>query len=202
MIRSRIDSWMSSWLDRGSYAGTQRSSPNQRSTPPQSPSSAAASSYARRGVEPPDTTIEPPASTASASNEATAAASAPASGWTTRSSSPIASPALERRQQPGLRLGREIVLVDAADDGDRDADLVEVVRAAVAVAEVCLEARAICIAQPALEIVRDELDDLGARQGGLATATDALPDTRHERSPSRYVSRARRTFARARWRRT
>src|SRR6478736_2955992 len=98
MIRSRIDSWMSSWLDRGSYAGTQRSSPNQRSTPPQSPSTAAA---------------------------------APASGWTTRSSSPIVSPALERRQQPGLRLGREIVLVDAADDGDRDADLVEVVRAAV-----------------------------------------------------------------------
>src|SRR4051794_13856474 len=202
MMRSRIVSRTSSWLDRGSYAGTQRSSPNHRSAPPQSPSSAAASSYALRGVEPPETTIEPPASTASASNAATAAAAAPESGWTTSSSSPIVSPLLERRQQAGPRLGGEIVLVDPPDDGNRDANLFEVARAAVADAQVRLEARPICVAQPALEILGDEFDDSGARQAGLVAATDALPDARHERSPSRYVSRARRTFARARWRRT
>ena len=44
----------------------------------------------------------------------------------------IARPPTERGEQSGLRLVREILLANAADDRDRDAHLVEVVRAAVA----------------------------------------------------------------------
>jgi len=57
-------------------------------------------------------------------------------------------------------------------------------------------------AVPQLGLDEALVDHLGAREPRLPAATDALPDARHERSPSRYVSRARRTFARARWRRT
>src|SRR6476619_4807266 len=181
MIRSSSVSRTSSWLESGSSAGTQRSSPNQTSTPPQSPSSAAASSYALRGVEPPASTIEPPASTASARSPATAAAAAPASGRTTSSTSrtpptpaasPTARPPTECGQQPGLHLVREILLPDAADDRNRHAHLVEVVRATVALAQVGVEARALGLAQPTLEIARHELDDLRARQAGFAAAAD------------------------------
>ena len=78
-------------------------------------------------------------------------------------------------------------------EGDRDADLLDVVRAAAAALEVILEACALLGRQRILEIVGDELDELLAAQ--RCGAHWFVP-------ASRYSSSACRTFARALCKRT
>src|SRR3954453_11418734 len=96
----------------------------------------------------------------------------------------------ERGNEAVATVGRHVVGADAAERGDRQADLLDVEDAALAEAQVVLEGRDFRRGQRALEVVRHELDDLLAG------------DVSHAGAHGRCSSIAARTRDRARWSRT
>src|SRR5262245_32515626 len=66
----------------------------------------------------------------------------------------------ERLQQPGLELGGKRGRLDRPGQPNRRLDLLEVVRAAVALGEVGIEGGAQVPVHRALDVLGDELDDL------------------------------------------
>src|SRR5207247_1663948 len=79
-----------------------------------------------------------------------------------------ALPVGERREQRGPRLRRHVLLAEHAHEADGLAELLQICRAAGADLDVAVEALALPRGEGAVEVVGDELDELGTREIGLA----------------------------------
>jgi Putative zinc-finger len=87
-------------------------------------------------------------------------------------------------------------LRDLVQRPDQPAHVLQVAGAPFALGEMCLEADALSVRERALEVVRDELDELAADERIVVMAV-ATPDA-HQRLTSMSGTRAARTLARAR----
>src|SRR5438270_5951830 len=101
------------------------------------------------------------------------------------------SPAAKERQELPSLARREVVVRQTTQCDDRLAELSEIARAGATSGQVLLETDAIRLGEGAVEILRDDLDQL------LAGHLGHLCPPR-----SKYCSSAMRTLERARWRST
>jgi NAD(P)-dependent dehydrogenase (short-subunit alcohol dehydrogenase family) len=97
-------------------------------------------------------------------------------------------PVAEGGQQLVLRLRGDRLRRELAEDHEHLAHLLHVERARVTARDVRVEARAVGVAQCALEVVGHELDELLATEPGLAAAAeDSVDQIRHLRSSPRAL---------------